>query len=448
MRKHIFKMVSVLLCLTMMLLLAVMGCSNTNNGSTSSTNNSNENANSNTSSNGTSQNSSNVSGKITVVMANDTTGADQKNVDEFKKLYPNIEVDFQQLPGNSDDVKKGIMAPLAANDTDPDVFSTDIIWLSQFASAGWVLDVTQDLEAMKDNYVAGPLSTCYFNGKAYAFPNYTDVGLLYYRSDLIKTPPKTWDELVQTCKENIGKNGIEYGFLYQAFQGEPVVCNALEFIKQNGGNDFENGKFVINSPNSIEALEFMRSLIDDKISPEGVLTHKPDDSRAIFEEGKALFMRNWTYAYAPSQADTSKVKGKVGVAPLPIGPKGKESSGTLGGWNIAINAHTDNKEAALLFAKFMSSEAAQKNRTMMASTFPTLKSLYDDSEVQQTLPYLKNVMPATEQAKPRPQVPDYPSISSIMQIYFHKALMLEMPYENALAQMTKELEEAYAKQQQ
>ncbi|AEE97837.1 ABC transporter substrate-binding protein [Mahella australiensis] len=436
--KHVLKVVSILLCVVMLLFATLTGCSSTSNDSEAPVSSS--------SGNTVEDTSTQVGGKITFVAGNDTTGAVKKNVEEFKKLYPNIEVDFQQLPGNSDDVKKGIMAPLAASDTDPDVFSTDIIWLSQFASAGWLLDVTQDLEAMKDKYVAGPLSTCYFNDKAYGFPDYTDVGLLYYRSDIIKEPPKTWDELVEMSKANIGKNGIEYGFIYQAFQGEPVVCNALEFIKQNGGNDFVNGKFVINSPNSVEALKFMRSLIDDDISPEGVLTHKPDDSRAIFEEGKALFMRNWTYAYAPSQADTSKVKGKVGVAPLPIGPKGEESSGTLGGWNIAINSHTDNKDAALLFAKFISDETAQKNRTIMASTFPTLKTVYDDNDVQQALPYLKSVMPATEQAKPRPQVPDYPAISSIMQIYLHKALMLEMPYEEALAQMTKELEAAYAKQ--
>lgn len=388
-----------------------------------------------------------VSGKVVFVSGNDTTGGVDEMIKAFNEKYPNIEVEKQVLPGNSDDVKKSLMTSLAAGDTEPDVFECDIIWISQFAAAGWLLDVTQNLEAKSSEYLAGPLSTCYYNDKAYAYPNYTDVGLLYYRTDLVDKAPATWDELVEMSKEHIGKDGIDYGYVFQMLQGEPTSCNMLEFIKQNGGTDLEDGKFAMNNDNTIEALQFVNDLIDEGIAPESVLAAKPDDSKAIFEEGKALFMRNWTYAYQSAQSDTSKVKDKVGVAALPVGPNGTESAGTLGGWNYAINANTENKEAAILFTEFMSSFDAQKISTTVRGTFPTNAAVYDDAEVLEALPFLKDVKPAADAAKPRPQVRDYSTLSSIFQVYFHKALTGEMEYADALAQMDTELNEALAKMQ-
>ncbi len=388
-----------------------------------------------------------IAGAITFVSGNDQTGALSQMITEFNKVYPNIKVEHQILPGNSDDVKKSLMTSLAAGDTDPDVFECDIIWVSQFAAAGWLKDVTSYLEEKWSEFLVGPLSTCYYNNKAYAYPNYTDVGLLYYRTDLIETPPKTWDELVEMSKKHIGSDGIEYGYVFQGFQGEPISCNMLEFIKQNGGADLLNGEFAMNNDNTIEALKFVRSLIEEGISPEGVLSHKPDDTRAIFEEGKALFMRNWTYAYANAQLDTSRVKGKVGVTALPVGPEGTESCGTLGGWNFAINANTDGEEAAVLFTEFMSSYEMQKISTMVRGTFPTCSAVYEDDEILEKLPHLEGVRDAADNAKPRPQVRDYSAISAIFQVYFHKALTKDLDYAEAMEQMDKELNEAYAAQQ-
>ena len=388
-----------------------------------------------------------ISGDITFSCGNDTTGAVNDMVAAFNKVYPNVNVDVQMGSGASDDQKKAIMTSLASGDSDPDVISCDIIWLSQFAAAGWLMDLTDDLAEVKDQYLAGPLSTCYYNDKAYAFPDFTDVGLLYYRSDIISEDevPTTWDELVSLCKKYQGQNGVDYGYIFQAFQGEPVSCNMLEFIKQDGGHDLVDGKFDMNNDNTIEALEFVEKLISDGITPEDVLNNKPDDSVGIFDEGKALFMRNWTYAYGRAQSsDESKVEGKVGVTALPVGPNGTESSGTLGGWDLAINANTDAPEAAKAFVKFMSSYDAQKIEVMERTTFPTLSAVYEDEDVLKLMPWLPEVAKAAEDAAPRPQVKDYPTISTIFQEYFHKALTGEMSNEDAMSEMNDKLNEALA----
>jgi len=386
-----------------------------------------------------------ITGEITFVSGNDQTGGTDKMIAAFNEKYPNIVVNHESLPGASDDIKESLMTSLAAGDSSPDVFECDIIWVSQFAAAGWIADVTDDIEPISDQYLGGPLSTVYYNDRAYGFPDYTDVGLLYYRSDLIDTPPTTWDELVELSEEHIGKDGIEYGYLFQMFQGEPTSCNMLEFIKQNGGSDLVDGEFAINSENSIEALEFVENLISSGISPEGVLTHKPADTRAIFEEGNALFMRNWTGAYQLTQTEEgTQVVGKVGVAPLPVGPNGTSSSGTLGGWAYAINAYSEQQEAAKLFAEFMSSYDAQKISALTRGTFPVVAAVYDDPDILELAPYIGDVKEAADLAEPRPQVRDYSTVSTIFAEYIHKALVGELSNEEALEQLDEKLNEALA----
>lgn len=432
------KKVTALLLTTIMLLSSIVGCGSnaTDDGSSGSEEAASQAAEGD-------DGVSDLSGEITFVSANDQTGALDEMIAAFNEVYPNVKVNHESLPGASDDIKESLMTSLAAGDSSPDVFECDIIWVSQFAAAGWLLDVTDEIEGISDQYLAGPLSSCYYEDRAYAFPDYTDVGLLYYRSDIIDTPPATWDELIELSEQYVGTNGIEYGYLFQMFQGEPTSCNMLEFIKQNGGHDLKDGKFSLNNENTIEALEFVNELIDSGVSPEGVLTHKPADTRAIFEEGTALFMRNWTSAYALTQTEEgSEVVGKVGVAALPVGPNGESSSGTLGGWSFAVNAYSEQSEAAVAFAEFMSSYDAQKIATLVRGTFPVVKAVYDDEDVLADQPYIADVKEAADEAEPRPQVRDYSTISTIFQEWFHKALTGEVSNEEALEKMDKELNEA------
>lgn len=450
------KKIMTLLLATSLVAMNLVGCGNSNNSATAATEDSTDSSNKEDSveteetaeSTTESNEKTDIEGEITFVSQNDQTGALDDMIAAFNEEYPNIIVNHESLPGASDDIKESLMTSLASGDTTPDVFECDIIWVSQFAAAGWLEDVTDDIEEIADQYLAGPLSTAYYNGRAYGYPDYTDVGLLYYRSDIIDTPPTTWDELVELANEYVGTNGIEYGYLFQMFQGEPTSCNMLEFIKQNGGQDLVDGEFKLNSENSIEALNFVEELISSGISPEGVLTHKPADSRAIFEEGNALFMRNWTSAYVLTQTEEgSQVVDKVGVAALPVGPNGTSSSGTLGGWSFAVNAYSEQKEAAKIFAEFMSSYDAQKISALERGTFPVVSAVYDDEDIIAEQPYISAVRDAADNAEPRPQIRDYSTFSTTFAENIHKALTGELSNEDALELLDERLNEALEEMQ-
>lgn len=387
-----------------------------------------------------------ISGDIVYLGGTDTSGVMEQIIDHFMELYPNVHVTFNQVPGASDDIKKSLMVSLAAGDSQPDVFGCDCIWVSQFAAAGWLEDVTDYIEPIKDDYLAGPLESCNYEGRLYGFPYYTDVGLLYYRTDIIDTPPTTWEELNQMCIDHKGEGGTEYGFLFQMFQGEPTSCNMLEFVKQNGGWDYKDGAFSMNNEYTIEALEHVEQMMNDGITTKDVLASKPADSLSIFMEGKSIFMRNWTYAYGNLQtSEESKVVDKVGVAKLPVGPNGSESAGCLGGWDYAVNAYSENKEAAILLAKYLSGYEAQKYGVMQGgSTFPGARAVYEDEECLEKYPVLRFATEALDEAKPRPQVKDYPTISTLFAQYFHEALTGAKTNEQAMADMDEALNAALA----
>ena len=125
-----------------------------------------------------------------------------------------------------------------------------------------------------------------------------------------------------------------------------------------------------------------------------------------------------------------------------ISPRG------LGGWDTAINVNAQNKEAALLYAKFINSYEMQKFALMNGSSlFYTAKAIYSDPECIEKLPVLAFAEEALDEALPRPQVRDYPTISTIFAQYFHEALTGTKTNEQAMADMDAALNAALAEMQ-
>ncbi|MDI6600254.1 MAG: ABC transporter substrate-binding protein [Thermoanaerobacteraceae bacterium] len=384
---------------------------------------------------------------ITYRAGKDTSERTQMLIKQFEEENPNIKVDFQEMPWSTDDQHNAYVTALQAQDSSIDVVAMDVIWTAEFASAGWLLPLGDKFpQSERDKFLSGPLEAVTYNGEIYALPEYTDAGVLYYRKDIISTPPQTWEELMEMSKENIGKNGIRYGIVFQGNQYEGLVCDALEFIHGNGGDVLDsNGNVVLNSPQSVEGLKEMVSLVEEKIAPEGVTTYMEEDARNVFQQGDALFMRNWPYAWAVVNGDDSPVKGKVGIAPLPHGPNGKAGAPTLGGWNLAVSKYSKHPDEAYKFIEFMCSDAGQKTTALVGGNLPTRKAIYNDPEVLAKNPFYKDLFNAFISARPRPVSPFYPQISDSMQINFHKALTGNITAEEAIANVEKDIKSIMGK---
>ena len=121
-----------------------------------------------------------------------------------------------------------------------DIISGDVIWAAQFGPNDWIMDLSDRFtDEMRSEFLEPTLETNTFDGKIYGVPWFTDVGMLYYRTDLLRrqalsAPPKTWDELMEMAREVQEKTGTQYGFLFQGAEYEGGVVNGLEFIYNAG----------------------------------------------------------------------------------------------------------------------------------------------------------------------------------------------------------------------
>ncbi|RWR01371.1 ABC transporter substrate-binding protein [[Pantoea] beijingensis] len=360
-------------------------------------------------------------------------------------------LEFVELPAASDEKLALLQQLFAAKDEKAvDVFQSDTIWIGLLDKH--TLDLTDEFGKTRDRYFKGAWNNDTLNGRLKALPFYLDVGMLYYRKDLLEKyqeqPPKTWEELtriatkIQDEERKSGRNNF-WGMVFQGKSYEGLTCNALEWINSSGGGTFvdEKGNITINNPQAAKILDLAASWIG-KITPKGALGYKEEESRAVFQNGDALFMRNWPYAYQLSQGDDSPLRDKVGIMPLPSG-EGGESSATLGGWQWSVNANTQNKAAVYALLKIVADDDAQKVALKTMGFTPSNPALYKDKEVLATAPQLALFAPVFDAAIARPATPtraQYPKVSNAIFNQVFQVLNGNANGQNAVVALEKRLQ--------
>lgn len=300
----------------------------------------------------------------------------------------------------------------AAKSPDIDAYMIDVIW------PGIAAPHAVDLK----KYVSEDELTAHFprivdnntvNGALVGMPFFTDAGMLYYRTDLLKKygfnePPKTWEELTtqaQTIQDGERKEGKSdfQGFVFQGKASESVTCNALEWIFSFGGGTIiePDKRITINNPNAVKALALARSWVGT-ISPKGVTIYGEEEARNVWQTGNAAFMRNWPYAYVLGADPKSSIAGKFDVTVLPKGGDNGKNAATLGGWQLMVSKYSKHPEVAASLVKYLTSAEAQKDQAVKLGILPTRRALYSDADVLAKNPWFKEVSVVLENAVARP----------------------------------------------
>ena len=383
----------------------------------------------------------------------------QELIAEFEKRTA-IKIDLLRQPTDTDLRKQGLVTSLRSARADPDVFLMDVAWLAQFAASGWLEpfdSYVKSNQLNQDVFFEKVLNLVdKYDGQLVALPVYVDGGILYYRKDLlekygIEEPPQTWQQLVEQAqkvqKEVRKTNSGFYGFVWQGAQYEGLVCNWLEFTgSHKGGIILEDKCVKINTKESVGATQFMYDLIHRyRISPPNTFTEmKEEEVRIFFQQGNALFERNWPYAWALHQGDDSMVKGKVGIAALPHFAGGKSVS-TLGGWHIGMSKYSDAKQESFEFIKFVVSYGTQKKLALKLGWNPARRDVYTDADVVKKMPHFVYLRDVFENLCPRPNLPYYTMISEVIQRYVSGVLSGKLTAGQALLEMESEVKKVIEK---
>lgn len=369
----------------------------------------------------------------------------RQQIQRFAAAHPGLTIRIRPTPDAADARHQLYVEWLNAWAADPDVLQLDVIWTPEFAAAGWILPLDRFAPETGD-FFAAPLAADRWRGRLFAIPWFVDTGMLYWRTDLVSAPPRTFDELVTDARLAMAGHGVPYGFVWQGARYEGLVTVFLEHLVGFGGRIMDaGGRIVVDSPAAVRALTFMHDCIADGVVPRAVLTWQEEQTRFAFENGQAVFLRNWPYAAAlfdrPSE---SAVAGRFGVAPMPH--DAGRSAAALGGAQLAINARSRQPDAAWQLVRFLTAPAQMLERARVAGQFPARRSLYDDPRLAAALPVPPaEVRRIIERAVPRPVTPVYTQLSGILQIHLHRALSDQETPADALSRAAGQMRAVLAK---
>lgn len=342
----------------------------------------------------------------------------QENLADFKQKT-GIEPKLVEVP--LENSREKIMTDMLSGSPQFDTSMTLAeAYLPQFAAAQLLEPIQQHMTAEQLNDLsplAKQLST--YDGQLYGWPWFEHtVGILYYRTDLLKEagivgadgnpkPPETWTEYVDAAKKLT--KGDVYGTIVEAKRDQEPFWRFLGLLWQAGGDIFDDkGKVIIDSPEAVEAVQFQVDLIHKhKVSPPGSFNYYNVDTHTLFLQGKLAMAENWPYMFPmandPAQ---SKVVGNFAVAPT-IGYRKRTWSTNGFTWIVPKNAK--NKAEAIEFLKWVTSRPILIDLAKRYQLPMSRQSLRDAPEITQ-YKHASAVLQAVNMGRTIPLTPKWAEI--------------------------------------
>jgi len=175
----------------------------------------------------------------------------RRQIDRFATLHPALPVEVRVTPDSADARHQLYVQWLNAWSPQPDVLQLDVIWTPEFAAAGWILPLDPFMPDTEDFFPA-TLAANRWQGRLFAIPWLVDVGMLYWRTDLLASAPVTFDDLAASVRDRVRAGAVSQGFVWQGARYEGLVCVFLEYLAAFGGQILDDrGTVVVDSPAAV-----------------------------------------------------------------------------------------------------------------------------------------------------------------------------------------------------
>lgn len=357
--------------------------------------------------------SSSSGGKVTLNWwaYNEPSGSFTKAAKRCNKLANGrYVIKFNALGKDADTQRQQLVRRLAAKDSSIDLMSMDVVWTAEFAQAKWVKAWPAAQAAkIKQGTLAGPYDTATYKGRLYAAPANSNTQLLWYRKDLVKNPPKTWDALIDTASKM--KKGGKIEIQGASYEGLTVWFNAL--VASAGGQILKNPTTPGFGPSSATAAGIIRKLAQSKAADPSLSTQQEDQNRVAFESGSAAFQINYPFIYPSAGKD--KLAGfkqkDIGWAPYPRVDDTHPLRAPVGGFNWGVGAYTKHPAEAFAAAACLRDAGSQRLFATLGGLPPTLSSLYADKKFVKSYPFAALIKKQLDSGGIRPKTPAYADVS-------------------------------------
>ncbi len=332
---------------------------------------------------------------------------------------------------------------------DIDIYNVDQAWTAMVAPQ--LVDLRTYMSGLEKLHLPGVIDNYTIHGRLVAMPQFVDAGVMFYRKDLLdkyNLPlPFTWSRLVDCANTVVaaeratGDSDI-WGLAFQGDRYEGLTCCALEWIYAHGGGTIvdDDGTVTINNPDAVAALRMAADWIGT-LSPPDVLAMNEEASRKFFQDGRAVFLRNWPYVWPYLQAEDSAVRGKVGVMPVPKGTPNGPSPGVSGGWALAVSKHSRHRETAADLVFYLTGPLGQKKFCLTDNHIPSVTSLFFDPEIRRAIPMaVQEFFTATVARPVRQTGGKYDRVTAAFYEAVHDILAKTVTPEDGVAKLEAELD--------
>jgi multiple sugar transport system substrate-binding protein len=364
--------------------------------------------------------------------------------DAFTKDNPNVTVVPEFVA--YDALHDKIVTDQVGGSGQYDLILMDAIWPAEFAEAGILTDVTAKIPAeFKNGVFESAWTAATYQDKIYGVPWINDSKFFLFNKTMladagVATPPKTWDDVVATAKAIKAKGLVEFPLVGSWKQAEAVICDWTQLAAVFGATDFVDaeGNALFNTDGGLQALEFMKQLLDDGLMNPASLGFNEDDVNATMSAGQAAMALNWTYGYAVmNDPKQSKVAGQVDVIGSP-GQGSVATSGVNGGMALAVTKGSKHPDEALAYALSIASQQSQELNPSLA--FPMWTASFDNPELTKSNPsFWAAADTQFSGLVARPVVPYYTKLSNALQVAIQEALLGTKTPEQALNEVAAKL---------
>jgi multiple sugar transport system substrate-binding protein len=337
-------------------------------------------------------------------------------------------IDLVDLPSNADEQREQLVRRLAAKDSDIDIIGMDVIWTAEFAEAGWIDAIPDDVaaEVTKGRLDAAVQSATY-RDRLYAAPFNSNAQMLWYRTDLTKEPPTTWKEMIATAEE-LEADGKPSQVLGQGQRYEGLVVWFTSLLESAGGHvlNADGTKVSLETGPTRKALQVMADYSTSSVAPSNFATAREDDGRLAWEKGDAAFLTNYSFVWPSANGNAPDLAKDMRWARFPGVDEGTPSKVTIGGINLGVGGYSDHADLAADAVRCLVADEHQITNATKGGLLPVTEALYDDPKLTEAttevevggkkkevraFPYAEVIKEELKDAVQRPQTPYYNDVA-------------------------------------
>ena len=356
-----------------------------------------------------------------------------------EKYNKNIEVEVVGRDG----YVASMSTKLFAGTSDIDIFFVPSTMIAELAIA----DAIENLDTYMTQADPDFLVKNTYKGSTYAMPIDISVLLLFYRTDLLPTPPQTWEEYLSLGKrftkalnsDSPTKYGAALGALAPEDLSKRFFCMTWSF----GGEIYQNNTLSFDSKGAIDAANFYLDFFDSGVTTPDYLSWGVVEIFEALSKGElAMSAPEWNAVYPYLMNGDSPFKEKIGVALVPgiKNDKGEIIRHTFQhAWTLVIGKHSQMKKEAYEFIEYAVSKEGATFYALNSIGTPARKSVLNDPEVIKKRPEFKIISKSLEFAKSEPELLNYDEVIKIVNNSLTKILTKELKPEDALEQATRQV---------